>query len=116
MYEICKDTFRKFKKDPKTNYFVLDMQSAYLSTAKMVLEICNFLVRINNNMPRVEASFEQDENKNASNSIKDLEENNAPLPKPLPFTRSFSSAPESQIGDAKIKKNLQHLRELVDTY
>jgi len=113
--EACKDTLRSLKKDPKTNYFILDIPSPYQTVATEVIEVCEFLTKINHNMPKIEKGKQSDDSKNASNSITELEEQAPPI-KPLPLHRSFSSAPESQIEDQKVKKNLQHLRELVDTY
>ncbi len=111
LYEFCKEKLKSFKKDVK-GHFILTFNSPYEIVAKDVIEMCNFLLRINSSFKKTEITTESDEHKNETNSISDLGDEDI---KPLPMNRSFSTAQESQI-DSKTKKGLENLRDLVKTY
>jgi len=119
LYEICKANLRKFKKDPKSNHFILEFKSPYELIANNVIETCQFLVKLNSPFKKGETDGpESPSSKPEQGSINELsigEDEDEPLQRPTTH-RSFSSAPESQLSDMTAKVRLKGLRELVDAY
>jgi len=112
IYEVCKESLKKFKKNQNKHY-ILDFKSPYETIAKEVIDISTLLIKLNSHFKKGQTSPEANEAKIETSSINELDED---APQPLNMNRSFSSAHESQIADTNLRQRLEGLRELVSTY